>query len=179
MVGDATGSDLFLLPMGKADGSPRNPIPYQSSSANEDHGAFSPDSRWMAFTSDESSEPNVYVQAVPASGPKWQISRGGGDYAFWRRDGRELYYVSSDRKLMAVPVEFGPAGFRAFTPKELFDLQVLQPAFTSGINGQVPYQPSANGRRFLMRLSPPGQPVGSPLEITLNWTSGVGTQNRP
>ncbi len=159
---NATAQDLFLFPMGDTGGAARTPIAYQTSSANEYRGSFSPDSRWIAYTSDESSEPRVYVQAVPASGPKWQISTAGGDYASWRRDGRELYYLSSGHKLMAVPVEAGPGGFRPGTPQELFE-----------VPGQSDYQPSADGRRFLVRLAPEGEPSVPPLEIILNWPSSL------
>jgi Tol biopolymer transport system component len=154
----AVQMDLFLLPMGGSAGTARKPVGYQNSPANESRGAFSPDSRWVAFTSDESGESRVYVQAVPASGPKWPVSAGAGDSGAWRRDGRELYYLASDRKLMAVPVETGPGGFHAGVPRALFET----PA-------QTEFQPSADGKRFLMRLPPEGESGVAPIEIVVNW----------
>ena len=90
------------------------PIPYLQTPFNEGDAQFSPDGKWMAYASNESGQPQVYVQAIPASGAKWQISPAGGVQPRWRRDGKELFYISADQKLMAVPVKSG-AGFEAGT----------------------------------------------------------------
>ena len=79
--------------------------------ADETFGQFSPDGKWIAYSSDESGRREVYVQGfapdrVPAAAVgKWQISTAGGDKPRWRRDGKELYYIAPDRKMMAVPVK--------------------------------------------------------------------------
>ena len=70
-------------------------------------GQFSRDGRWLVYTLDDSGQEQVYVQTVPPSGAKFQISTAGGSRPRWRRDGRELYYVTADRTLMAVPVMLG------------------------------------------------------------------------
>src|ERR1700674_4395035 len=91
---EKTKDDLWLLPM---DGD-RKPIPFLQSPANETRGQFSPDSRWMAYQSDESSRNEIYVQHVPPNGMKFQISSMGGTDPRWGRDGKELFYLAPDRK---------------------------------------------------------------------------------
>jgi eukaryotic-like serine/threonine-protein kinase len=80
--------------------------------------------KWIAYTSDESGAPEVYVQTFPASSGKWRISTGGGCQPRWRRDGRELFYIAADRNLMAVDVKLGST-FEAGVPKPLFGTGVL------------------------------------------------------
>jgi hypothetical protein len=85
-----------------------------------------------------------------------------GDLAAWRRDGRELYDLYSDGKLMAVPVEVSAKGFHAGMPQALFV-----------VPSQSDFQPSADGKRFLVRLPPEGEPSVPPLEFVLNWPAGL------
>ena len=94
-TGGTTGDDLRLLPM-EGD---HKPVPYLQTPFNEGDAQFSPDGRWMAYASNESGQPQVYVQAIPASGAKWQISPAGGVQPRWRRDGKEMFYISPDQKL--------------------------------------------------------------------------------
>ena len=70
-------------------------------------GVFSPNGGWIAYTSDESGELQVYVRRFPPSGGKLQVSTTGGGMAHWRGDGRELFYIALDGKLMAVPLASG------------------------------------------------------------------------
>jgi Tol biopolymer transport system component len=153
-----TNRDLWLLPMGGAQGAARTAEPYLKPKANIIRGGLSPDSRWMAYASDESAEYRIYVQAVPAGGAKWQISTAGGNDPAWRRDGKEIYFIASDRKLMAVPVDAGGGNFRAGAPQPLFEL----PA-------QSGYQVSADGRRFLVRVPAEGEASVPPVEVLINW----------
>ena len=99
-----TANDLWLLPLGRD----HRPIVYLQTAFNEVNAHFAPglqDSpRWMAYQSDESGRDQIYIQAVPATGAKYQISTAGGTNARWRQDGNELYFMSADRKLMAVHV---------------------------------------------------------------------------
>src|SRR5258708_35442407 len=83
------------------------------------HGQFSPDGRFVAYSSNESGKFEVYVQTFPPSDRKWPVSTGGGYEPRWRRDGRELYYLSEDRKLMALPISIAPV-FEAGAAKRLF-----------------------------------------------------------
>ena len=123
---------------------------------------FSPDGRFLAYDSDESGRSEVYVLALPGPG-KWQISAAGGYVPRFRGDGRELYYLSLDNKIMAVPIESGPA-FHAGAPVALF-------AFRPNLNGNA-FDVSSDGKRFLVNALPAEQ--GSPpLSLLVNWPSLV------
>jgi Tol biopolymer transport system component len=134
-----TALDLWLLPL-EGD---RKPIPYLRTPFNETNAAFSPDGRWIAYQSDESGQNQIYVQTIPASGAKYQISTAGGTQPTWRRDGKELFYVSADQRLMAVPIALG-ARVEPGTPEALFP--VFQVAALTG------YAPSRDGQRFLVNV---------------------------
>ena len=121
----------------------------------------------MAYASNESGQSQVYVQAIPANGAKWQVSPEGGTQPRWRRDGKELFYISGDQKLMAVPVKSG-AAFEAGAPQALFE---LDPIF-SPIGGRFAYQPAADGQRFLV-LSSAGSAAAAPINVVLNWQAGL------
>jgi eukaryotic-like serine/threonine-protein kinase len=92
--------DVWVLPL-EGD---RKPFPFLQTPFRENEGRFSPDGRWIAYRSNESGRPEVYVQTFPAGGGKWQVSTSGGLLPQWRGDGREVFYTSTDRKLMAVDV---------------------------------------------------------------------------
>ena len=96
-----TRFDLWVLPM-TGDS---KPVPFLSTPFREGRGQFSPDGKWVAYTSDESGGNEVYVQSFPAGGAKWPVSSKGGDWVRWRRDGREMFYIAADRKLMSVAVQ--------------------------------------------------------------------------
>jgi Tol biopolymer transport system component len=153
-----TGSDLWLLPLFGN----RKPIPFLRTDFNEGQGQFSPDGRWMAYSSDESGRREVYVRAFPASGGKWQISTAGGSFPRWRRDGKELFYLAADRKLMAVPVNADSA-IETGQAQALFEPRIL------GIP-IVPYSVSGDGQRFLVTI-PAEEASSSPITVVLNWTA--------
>ena len=119
--------------------------------------------KWIAYTSNESGDYEIYVRSFPDTGGKWQVSSKGGTEPRWRRNGKELFYVSADRKLMAVDVKTG-ATFEAGTPHALFDLHSGWEAFTSN------YAVTKDGQRFLLPIS---VEVGNtaPLAVVLNWTA--------
>ena len=103
----------------------RKPFPYLQTEFDERHGRFSPDGRWVAYTSNESGRDEVYVQSFPLSGAKFQISAGGGMEPQWRKDGTELFYISEERMLMAVPVKLASSAaepLQVGQPKPLFSV---------------------------------------------------------
>jgi Tol biopolymer transport system component len=155
---------LWLLPL-VGD---RKPKPYLESKFNEGHAQFSPDGKFVAYISDESGSPEVYVQSMPASGGKWQISNGGGDQPSWRRDGKELFYLSMDRKMMAVPVKIGST-LEAGVPRVLFDAPVPPISITSD---RTHYAVTADGQRFLVRKVFEDT-TGAPVTIVLDWTAEI------
>jgi serine/threonine protein kinase len=158
-----THLDLWLLPMM----GPGKPVPYIVADGLQSHGRFSPDTRWVAYTSDESGQHEIYVQAFPSTGGKWQVSSSGGDQAFWRSDGRELLYLDTQLNLMAVDVK-GSETFEAGTPHSLFRINTPDAA---GIGGaHCSYVPAPDGRRFLVNSRVEGAPP-TPIVVVLNWTA--------
>jgi Tol biopolymer transport system component len=96
------GSDLWVLPMEGAG--ERKPAPFLTTRSNERMGRFSPDGRWIAYASDESGRPEIYVRPFPVpagGGGTWTVSQGGGFAPRWRRDGTELFYITADGQVMA------------------------------------------------------------------------------
>jgi Tol biopolymer transport system component len=164
---EKTKYDLWMLPL-EGD---HKPIPYLQTPFNELHGQFSPDGRWIAYASDESGRFEVYVQTFPASGPKWQISTAGGDFPRWRRDGKGLYFIAADQKLMEIPVKTGSGSSAAFepgVPQPLFRIEPLSTAVT----GAIPYQPASDGQRFLVNVQAGGEGAQAPpISVVLNWTA--------
>jgi len=154
-----TKIDLWLLPM-TGD---RKPVPFLQTEFNEQQAQFSPNGKWIAYTSDESGAPEVYVQTFPASGGKFRISTGGGCQPQWRRDGNELFYIAPDRRLMAVDVKT-VAAFEASVPKPLFETRIFLMT-----NFRNHYVVSRDGQRFLInsRL----EETSGPITVVLNWTS--------
>lgn len=161
-TGGKTGTDLWRLPL---EGE-HKPVPYLQTPFNESDAQFSPDGRWMAYTSNESGPPQVYVQSIPASGAKFQISSAGGVQPRWRRNGKELFYISADNKLTSVSIKIGET-VEASTSTTLFDLDPIYPAFM----GLWAYEPSADGQRFLVLTSKSG--ANRPILVVLNWQAGI------
>ena len=156
-----TGGDLWVLPL-EGD---RKPQPFLKTPFFEGGAMFSPDGRWLAYTSNESSRYEVYVQPFPATGAKWQVSSGGGQQPVWARNGRELFYlVNNQRKLMAAEISTQPA-FSASNPRELFELQRV-----TGIAppGYAIYDVSPDGQRFLI-VQESEQQQATPINVVLNW----------
>jgi serine/threonine protein kinase len=155
--------DLWVLPLHDQS----QAYAWQQTQSNETSARFSPDSKWIAYTSDESGSNEVYVQAFqafqPASG-KRRISTGGGDYPRFGRDGKELFYLAADGKLMAVEVRSG-ASFEFSAPRPLFDLQSIR-----GI--RVRYDVTRDGQRFLI-VTESEATTAEPFTVVLNWTAAV------
>jgi Tol biopolymer transport system component len=164
--------DLWVLPLTSGKPGDRQPEPYLKTRFNESQGRFSPDSRFIAYTSDVSGRNEIYVQPFPtASGDRVTVSRGGGVAPRWARDGKELFYISDDSKMMAVEVSTDPV-FKAGIPKVLFQA----PVWGGGIS-RIPtrYDVTADGKKFLINSLPAeaGAPATSPITVVLNWTALV------
>ena len=157
--GEKGSNDIWVLPL---EGGAK-PYPLLQSEFNELHGHFSPDGRFFAYTSNESGRDEVYVQSFPTAGGKWQVSTGGGAQPHWRRDGKELFYISADRKLIAVSVKLeGFVEIGASTP--LFQTEV------SNFTNTNRYDVTADGQRFLIN-APVQSSREAPFNVILNWTS--------
>ncbi len=149
--------DLWLLPL-EGD---RKPVPFLVTPFSELNARFSPDGRWVAYTSDVSGAHEMYVQLFHESGGTWRVSTRGGQTPTWRGDGREIYYLAPDGMLMAAPVT-GAAPFQTGTPTPLFKVAV---PYTT----DPQYDVSPDGRRFLVN-----QLISSkeePITVLLNWAA--------
>lgn len=163
-ISQKTKSDLWILPLTGTAGEGGRPKPYLRTEHNETDGRFSPDGRWIAYTSDESGRPEVYVQSFPSnstSAGKWMISRNGGLQPRWRHDGKELFYLAQDDSVMAAQINTDPY-FRANEPKPLFHAPHLV-----SFDGPS-YEVSRDGQRFLVNTDPAAI-TSAPIIVTVNW----------
>jgi Tol biopolymer transport system component/predicted Ser/Thr protein kinase len=152
--------DLWTAPLsGKAE--PRPLV--ESERFAETLGRFSPDG-YVAFVSDESGRPEVYVRPV-GGGPKRLVSNAGGWIPVWRRDGKELFYSTLDGRLTAVAVSAGPSSLHLGVPQPLFDLQLAD----ANAFSPAPYDVSADGLKFLVVRR--GSEANPGYVVSLNWTS--------
>jgi eukaryotic-like serine/threonine-protein kinase len=160
-------NDIWALPLDK-DGKPSGqPVPVVQTDFDEHGGQFSPDGKWIAYVSLKSGRYEVYVQPFGRpGGGEIRMSIDGGDQVRWRPDGRELFYVARDGRLMAVPVRVGSNGetVEPGTPVPLFQTRVVRGTPI----GQTQYAVSADGLRFLMN-SFIEDTVTSPITVMLNW----------
>lgn len=136
----------------------------QSTAFDQRTGKFSPDAHFIAYVSNESGRTEVYVQRFPLSSDKWQISTGGGEQPLWRSDGKELFFVTEDMKVMAVDLKI-EGKFESAIPRELFQGNMKKGYAYS-------YAATADGQRFLMS-APVDAPAGAPMTIVLNWANGL------
>ena len=149
-----TNYDLLALPL-EGD---RNPIVLVQTAFSEEGARLSPDGRWLAYTSDESGRPEVYVRPFLRPGGSQVISTSGGWQPRWRRgNGKELYYLSPERRVMVVSVQSDPTTFRGSAPRVLFDERVSDGS----------YDVSRDGQRFLINTVLPE--ASSPIQIVVNW----------
>ena len=137
-----------------------------ATSFSEDNAKFSPDGRWVAYTSDESGRAEVYVSPFPKPDGKWQISSSGGDLPRWRKDGREIFYVAPGDRMMAAEVDGSGAGMEVGREQVLFTHAVNHNAWQY-------YAVTPDGQRFLL-VVPEKQSNVYPVTLALNWTAGLG-----
>jgi Tol biopolymer transport system component len=167
MPGAKTGQDLWIaLQFGD-----RKPFPYLQTQFDEQDGRFSPDGKWVAYVSNESGRDEIYVQAFPPSGAKFQVSSGGGSEPQWRMDGTELFYLAADQMLMAVPVKPARSGSESFQVGLPKALMTVPPAATAGIPMRS-YAVSNDGQRFLLP-NVAGGGTGPSITVVLNWQAGL------
>jgi hypothetical protein len=125
---------------------------------------ISPDGRWIAYVSDESGQEEVYIQAYPGPGKRVQVSYGGGFMPRWRGDGRELYYISGESIVTAVPVQYPGGSIEVGSRQELFKVNPLYPAGN-------PFDVSHDGKLFVVNTV--GESTASPVRMIMNWSSLV------
>lgn len=136
---DVTSNDIWVLPL---DGK-RPPYPFLRTEASENWAAFSPDGQWVAFSSTESGQAEVFVSPFPAKGRRWRVSADGGSQARWRRDGKEIFYVDPDRMLMSASVTSAGDEFTVNEYQPLFTLSHPYGAYHA-------FDVTPDGQRFLV-----------------------------
>jgi Tol biopolymer transport system component len=157
-----TSWDIWMAPI--EGGEPRALV---AGPAEEQNGVLSPDGRWLAYVSNESERFEVYVQAITTGGPKWQISRAGGRQPRWSRDGRELFHVTPDRRLVAVPISL--ASGTLSRGGERLVAQIRLTGLESGDHG-AQYALSANGSRILVVSA---VEAVRPLNVVIDWLGAL------
>src|SRR5262245_571692 len=154
----------------------KKPFTYLHSSFNNTQPQLSPDGRWLAYSTNESGSYQIVVRTFPdPNGGRWQVTANGGMEPRWRRDGRELYYVALDGKLMAVPIR-PHSTFQADQATTLFQTPLT---FPTSIPFPIRYDVTADGKRFLMTVpantsessAPAALMNPAPIVAIVNWTA--------
>ena len=158
-LGPATAADIWVLPLF----GDRKPFPFLQTSFVENSGRFSPDGHWVAYTSNETGVDQIYVRPFPPGAGQFMVSTNGGSQPRWRAEGKQLFYLSPDRKIMAVDIKEDATKFEPGTPELLFEARIFVPP-----GNATSYEVSRNGQRFLMN-TPVEQSSASPLTVVLNW----------
>jgi Tol biopolymer transport system component len=140
--------------------------PFLQTKSMQANGQFSPNGRWVAYASNETGTWEIYVTSFPEPRGKWQVSSGGGQQPRWHGDGRELFYLSSDGKMMAVPVNLG-SSVEAGTPTVLFQAHPRQQISSLDV---FTYDVSRDGQRFLINTRVE-HTEASPMSVVLNWSA--------
>jgi serine/threonine-protein kinase len=170
-----TDEDAWILPIGGGEAKP-----IARTKSGEGGAKFSPDGRWVAYSSDESGKPEIYVQPFPGLGPKVQISNDGGTDPVWRRLGGELYYRAGN-KMMAVSVDTAVAQLRASAPKKLFEGSYYEGTGAScemGGPSSANYDVTPDGQRFLMVKDSTAEIAGTQVVVVLNWAGELRAKER-
>ena len=144
----------------------RKPSALVHEQVSQPDAKFTADGRWLAYTSDESGRPEVFVRNA-STGGKWRISATGGSFPRWRRDGKELFYLAGDGQLMTVRTEGDAASLRPGNPEPLF-----QTSLNSMPARLRAFSVAPNGQRFLVAVSDAEQAKQS-LVVVSNWQAAL------
>jgi len=172
----STQSDIWMLsdPLGSG---PKRAVPVIQTPSIESQGKLSPDSRWIAYSSDESGQLEVYVRPFPSGPGKWRISANGGREPSWRGDGKELFYVEprgTGYRIVAVSIAIAASGeFEPGRAMPLFDF----PAVGTIVQGNVyTYGATHDGSRFLVHAQVTG--IQQEVHVITNWRPTITTTTR-
>jgi Tol biopolymer transport system component len=159
-----TKTDVWVLPV---TGDNKAAFPYLNGDSNEIGPRVSPDGQWLAYASDETGKYEVYVKTFTGNASEkrgtWPVSTAGGTRPVWSRNGKELFFIAPDLKMMAVDVSSNGSTFVAGAPKPLFDSQASGDPFGN-------FDVSADGR-FLIPARV--QRTDTPITVVLNWQAGL------
>ena len=150
--------DIWALPLF----GDRKPFPVAQTEFAETLGTFSPDGRWIAYTTDETGKPDVYVQPFLRAGRKHRISPNGGRNPHWRADGKELFYLDATGMMTSVSIDLNDTSPSFGLPKPLF------PAGVVSVNQHVR---GDQGWTAVPRQQTQNTVTTTPLTVIVNWTS--------
>jgi serine/threonine protein kinase/Tol biopolymer transport system component len=159
-----TENDIWVRPADKN----QEPFAFLNTRSAEAASKFSPDGRWVAYQSNESGRLEIYVRPFPGPGGQLQVSTSGGTQPRWRQDGKELYYLGADGKLMAVPIIVNGTVVEPGNPEPLFQPRIATTP-TSAYRAQ--YDVAKDGR-FLVNVTA-NDSTTSPITLLMNWTRPV------
>jgi Tol biopolymer transport system component/tRNA A-37 threonylcarbamoyl transferase component Bud32 len=160
--GEAGATDVWAVPVAE----PGKMFSLVSTPFQEHQGQFSPDGRWVAYTSRESGRDEVYVTPFPAGGAKIQVSATGGSQPRWRRNGEELFFVSADNHLMAAQVHSEAPSFEVTDVRPLFGVNLYVPRLN-----MFGYDVTPDGQRFLLNSA--GEAQRSEVKLVANWQANL------
>jgi Tol biopolymer transport system component len=167
------GAEIWMLPLTGE----KKPQPFLQSKFNTGHAQISPDGKWISYNSNESGRSEVYVRPFPSGPGRWQVSVNGGQWARWRPDGKEIYYLTATNngKLMAVEVKANGSAFQYGTAKELFNSQYLNYTHPNGGRWHT-FAASRDGQRFVIPrpVGPAAETSANSYVVTLNWQAALG-----
>lgn len=133
----------------------------------EVNARFSPNGKWISYTSNETGQgTDVYVLSFPTPNRRVRISTGGGNWARWRDDGKELFYVDPSNALMAAEIETSDSEFHVRNVRRLFQMRAV-------LNARYPYAVSADGQRFLVNTPPDESTTAAPIMLVVNWPAAL------
>jgi serine/threonine protein kinase/Tol biopolymer transport system component len=160
-----TGWDIWVLPMFPDKSGDQKPSSVVATNFQDVTPSFSPDGKWLAYANTETGRLEVYIQPFPSGAGRWQVSTAGGARPNWRKDGKELYFFSTDQQVMAVDIEQNGASLQLGAPHALFKATTV-----SGPSG--PYTVSGDGKKFVMNTVLP-QSITEPLTLITNWPADL------
>ena len=161
---------IFALPLRDAL---QESIPFAPSPADETQPSLSPDGRWLAYVSNTQGnrERDILIEAFPRGGKKVNASGPiAGMQPRWRKDGRELFYLANDQRLIAVPVEEAGDALRLGPPRPLFQTSLVPQA---GLGTRAEYDVTRDGQRFILAEPRPGSQDIHPIRVIVNWISAL------
>ncbi len=158
--GPKTRQDIWVLPLG----GDRKPFVFLQTEYAESEAVFSPDGRWVAYRSNESGRDEIYVKPFPGPAGRWQVSVGGGTRPKWRRDEKEIFYLTDDDKIMSAEIRVKGAALEVGAVKALFQARPQRPGWL--------YDATGDGQRFLVNTTAVEQSA-SPVTLVVNWTAGL------
>ncbi|MGB2869187.1 MAG: protein kinase [Bacteroidota bacterium] len=163
-----TQGDIWILPLNtKGTDGERKPVPFLQTEFNELGAQFSPDGRWVAYSSNESGQHEVYVKPFRGQGGHWQVSLSGGGFPHWRGDGKEIFYISPDGQMMTAQIVLSAASVDVSNVHTLFDVSLAQAG---------DYDVTADGKLFLLNALMESQNQ-TPLSLLTNWDAELKGMN--